>query len=371
LKVLWKTTQSNKPIVRHRPKRFSFRPNIKPRIKIDKRSAGRFRRKLTIFTPLLRIIKSNFQYVLIVFSLLIIGLFFYGIFQTNVFDVKKIRIEGVENVDRERLAEVVGKYKDRNIYSINLSDIEDEVLNSSVYIKNVYARKQLPSTIIIEIKERYPTLVILNFDGVYLIDAENIVTSNPINQSIDFSEDEWYVYHTNSLDNLIIKNRIMANLKEGDPEFDEESFDYENYDVTIKQRIKNEIKQEMDQAIAAHFSSLEQVVNESEYAGLPRVYFYDGGSYNQEDRLVLDQITDVEKVVKYFERLDRYSITKIAWVTKFSLKVETLEGKIFMFGDNRDIDKQIDDLDVILVELSLSGKDFTTINLQSEIIGVK
>lgn len=363
-----KTRKSHK----RRGQRFGFlRKKSKSVARNTVRKKSKFKRRLSFLSPLFTFLNIYKNTILSLFLVILVPVFIYVLTHTSFFKVESIRFEGVQNIEQSKLVEIGQKYKGQNIYSIDLDQLEKDVAESSVYIKSALAKKILPDKVVIRVEERLPNLAILNFDGVYLVDDEDYVTRHTISQTIGFTEDEWRVYNTNDLDIKIIEERLVVNLQEEDEEFDKEEFDYSKYDEKAKIAIQGEIRDEMDQTIEAHFNDLEKQVNESEYASLPRVYFYDRGEYEEGEYIESSHLQVVDKVLGYLNSSELYTVTKTIWSTDFTLVVYTLEEKQFVFGINRDIDTQLEDLEIVMNRLDNEGKDFEYIDLRPDTIIVK
>jgi len=341
-------------------------------VKPVKYRSGKYKRKYSVVFSFAKSVAGFLKYLTIPLTILLFIGTLYLAFRTSYFHIDKITFEGIKEVNTEQLEEVAAKYKEKNIYSVNLTELEREVQNLSVYIKNVYARKILPNKLIVEVDERNPELVIINFSGVYLVDADEFIIAHPMEEAINFTEDEWLVYSTNRLDASIIKDRIIANLKEKGEDFEEDDFDYDvEVNETEKQRIQQEIRGEMNQAIKIHFDSLDAAVSQEDFAGLPRVYFYERGEFEEGIQIEASRLNLTSEAISFLDSYEESSVIRAAWLTPFSLYVYTLEGKEFVFGSNRDPDLQLEDLDIILNELKTQKKGFQRIDVRSDIIRVK
>ncbi|MBN1331579.1 FtsQ-type POTRA domain-containing protein [Candidatus Dojkabacteria bacterium] len=316
------------------------------------------------------------------------------IINTDYFDVKEIHVIGVEKTDQTKFEEIARNYKGKNIYSVDLNKLEKDVSAVSIYIKDVYAKKYLPDRIEITIKERYPSFVILNYDGIYLVDEEYIVTNIPFKQEIGFSQAELDAYTKNDIESDIIKEKIFAKIKAGELELELqgilaetskfktgqaedleeikiEDIDFAKIDQKIKLEELDALKSEINGITAEHFASLEQIVNESEYAGLRRIYFDKNGNYEEGQVVEEGRLVIYDKVDDYFADNEDLTIAKSTWTSDYTLRVDFLEKKTILFASNREIERQLDDLEVVMEELRSSGKDFKRIDLRTETIGVK
>lgn len=362
--------------------------NFRPQASLSNKLSGekgQYKRRYSFIFKFFRLFLRQYK-ILINILLLAAGAgFLYLILQTDYFQVKEIRFEGIEQTERSKLEEIAAKYKGKNIYTLNLDKFEEDVSGLSVYIKEVHAEKYLPSKIVVKVTERYPKVVYVNFNGVLLIDKDNYVVASPINQSINFTDEEWKAYYSQDVNLKIVQERVQVNLEQesvdGEQEQeqveeqeqgeDQEEFDYSKIEDKVKREALDEIKTEMTQIIKAHFTSLNEQINTSEYAGLQRIYLYDDADYKEGDVINDKTLTYTTQVIEHFDRQEELTIKEIIWESRFSLTIHTLEEKIFVFGTNREIDDQLDDLDVVLSELQANHQDYKKIDLRAEIIGVK
>jgi len=89
----------------------------------------------------------------IIFLIIIIFSFIFGLWSVREFDYKGSTLINVKEVELDRyLSEYIGK----NIFSLSLSDVESHLLDSNGYIKEVYIKKILPSKLDIVVNELEP-----------------------------------------------------------------------------------------------------------------------------------------------------------------------------------------------------------------------
>lgn len=309
--------------------------------------------------------------------ILILAGFGYLVVKTPFFKVDQIRFEGVEQIDTNKLQPIADKYKGKNIYTVNLSDVEKDVSNLSVYIESVYAKKELPSKIIVEVNERHPKYVLVNFDGVYLVDEQKYLVAKPISDKIAFDQDEWEAYSSNNPNMKAVKARMKAEFEAQkkdetqSTDSSEEQFDFSKIPTKDKREVLNQIKTEVAEVIKSHFDSLDKKINKSEYAGLQRIYFYENFDYLEGDQIDNKKLDYSFKAVSYLDSRDDLAVSKAAWQSKFSLTIQTVEKKTFVFGVNRDIDTQISDLDTLLKKFELENQKYTKIDTRAELVTVE
>lgn len=383
--IIWKKTKTAE--ISRTKKRGSILPkiNFPFNLNLEKRTKSRLKRRFRFLTSIGNFIlryKRTFGTACIGFLL---ALFFYLLSNTTYFNIKTIEFEGVDQTNIELLEGVASKYKGKNIFTLNLRELESDLDSLSVYIKGVHASKELPDKVIIRLTERYPRYTVINFDGAYLLDSESYVTDMPISRSISFSEEEWKAYYSKANTDLdIVRKRIMVDLdieiegEEKQPvkepkesEEDKEIFSYDEIEEEIKIDTLNEIKNELRQTVASHFAQVDKQINESEYAGLQKIYMVGNSNLKRGETAQTKQIDFSIEVFEYFSIREEFGINRVIWTSKFSLSVELIDNRRVVFGLNKPIKEQLNDFDVSISHLKDNGKSFSRIDLSGERVKIK
>jgi cell division protein FtsQ len=140
-----------------------------------------------------------FKKAVLAISVITISLFFLHLYQTisglEIFKVREIEIKGNYHLSRESLLNMTDIKRD-SILKISLNDLRTKILKSP-WIKDAVAKREIPGTIRIEIKERFPEAIIDYGDSFYLVDGEGVIIervsdrkgySLPVVSGIDLSE---------------------------------------------------------------------------------------------------------------------------------------------------------------------------------------
>jgi len=101
--------------------------------------------------------------------LLIIGIK-YWVYNSDVFLVKNIEINGIHLLDGEKMQKIIAIPPDRKIFDVDLERIKS-CIGINPYIASAALGKRYPSTIKIDITERVPVAYIA-LEKMYLVDAE-------------------------------------------------------------------------------------------------------------------------------------------------------------------------------------------------------
>ena len=88
------------------------------------------------------------------------------------FKVETIRVEGEEKYTEQEVKEAAGVKPGDNLYLVNKAKASDRVFGTLPYVRNVRIYRELPSTLIIEIKESSVAGVIVTRDGDWVLNAE-------------------------------------------------------------------------------------------------------------------------------------------------------------------------------------------------------
>ena len=161
-----------------------------------------------------------------------------------------------------------------------------------------------------------------------MVDNEFVVTNIPIRQEIGFSKKELDAYAKNDFDSEVIKERLFSKLKSGELEIRLQDVLLPNVEIENGEEAKIEdidfakipeeeklkelekLKAEIDAIIAEHFRSLEQQVNESEYAGLKRIYFKKNGDYQEGQNAEVVRLQMYSKIYEYFSSMSPFFLCK-------------------------------------------------------------
>ncbi len=117
---------------------------------------------------------------LLVISVVIIILFFTGpkiynfILNTPYFQIKDIRIEGLQTLSQSQVLDFSGLHLGENIFKINLKKTKSKI-ESCPIVKYVKISRNWPNSILINVKERMPIGLIKRDDQLYGLDEERVI----------------------------------------------------------------------------------------------------------------------------------------------------------------------------------------------------
>lgn len=85
-----------------------------------------------------------------------------------LFKIKTIKIEGLGRYSNDRIIETLGIKEGTNLYAFDVEEKENALVHALPYINGVEIERQLPSTIIVHIKECQPSMYV-NLKGDYYL----------------------------------------------------------------------------------------------------------------------------------------------------------------------------------------------------------
>jgi len=286
------------------------------------------------------------------------------------FNISILNITGCRNIDenfiKSRLERVIGK----NIFFIRSSNLRNEIRGYSPYIKNVKAEKHLPNIVDISIEERKPEIIWLNLSGSYLVDEEGFI----VEVVSDFED-----LKVSEEDIDLLKG--YGNLKEygKDENIDEEDNSSTNNEESEKQSETEEKASEEEDAYKLFeqnklevISRVDQYWNENlknipeEYKKFPFIYSYEQHSYIPLNKLDKN-IVDSSKIVLSIDFVDN-NVKRYIWESEYRFVIYYDLNHKVVFSTKRDFQIQIEDLKILINSLKKDGRNFSYIDLSSDII---
>ena len=130
--------------------------------------------KISFYKKLCR--KKWFKIARPIIIILLIILVIYLLTIFGVFKIKNIEAENelkyVTNIEK-----ITNQYKGVGYFSLNLEKLEEEIQNSSKYVKSVSAEKIFPNKILLKIEEYRPEMYMEYKDVCYTFSQEGLILS--------------------------------------------------------------------------------------------------------------------------------------------------------------------------------------------------
>ncbi|MCD6402587.1 FtsQ-type POTRA domain-containing protein, partial [bacterium] len=139
--------------------------------------------------------KNRFFLSLILAFFLILALSYF-LFFSQAFQVKEIKINGIEKLSEKEILALIQKtlkrkilfFTTKNIFLAPLSEIKKEIFQNFPIVNSVEINKKLPQTLVFKISERKPIAIFCQAEKCFSIDKEGVVFEE--NFSKDFVEIE-------------------------------------------------------------------------------------------------------------------------------------------------------------------------------------
>jgi cell division protein FtsQ len=113
--------------------------------------------------------------------LIALVLFSYGttaglkhlIHETQIFAVEKVEVRNLKYLDSKEILNLAGIEFERPLYHINVDSVVKNILQNK-YVEAVSVSRNIPSTLIIDVRERTPELFLLD-KTIYMVDKKGII----------------------------------------------------------------------------------------------------------------------------------------------------------------------------------------------------
>lgn len=93
----------------------------------------------------------------------------YGFAQSSIFNIRSIEVNGISRISRDEVLALSGFELGEHIYEANLNKART-MIKTNFWVEQVSVERKLPSTILINIKERVPVAAIAMPDALYIVD---------------------------------------------------------------------------------------------------------------------------------------------------------------------------------------------------------
>jgi len=339
--------------------------------KFKKRPFRRFRLKFH-FPQLQLHIYYYRKFIVSIILIFFVTIFVNAVFlylQGDEFKVNEFEVYGVVQLSYDELFTKLKQYENQNIFSINTNEIKENIHSTSIFLKEIYIEKILPNKLTMYVVERFPRIVIINLQGAFLIDQENVVIEI-LSKTEGFNltkEEIELLAGYQSPNSKIIEDKMKSSLTDEE----KKEFDFSKVDELEKQKVYDDLSNELKSKIEEFFLRNAKAVSGTEFANLNRVFLYDNTNYEIGTKVKSKFTRLPADIAAYFRQREEYTIEKMLWYDNFTLVVNTLEGKSFIFSDRRDTRLQTEDLDYMLNYLKLENKVFHSIDVTSSVISVK
>ncbi len=281
------------------------------------------------------------KYVLILLTLLFLILAgIYLLNRSDLLSIKKVSISGNLTIPTNDLLAKLDKFKDKKIYTITASTIKKELQDSFKEVKEVFVYKTLPDSVVVEIVEDTPKLIVVNFAGIHLLDTNSIKIGSINYTELKLLDSEKSIYDEKGDFNAdYVQEKYLSKLSE------EERFDVDWAKVSDddKKAALEELKAEVKSKLDSYLNSASDAISQSAYKDLPIMYQYDFEGTNFKK-------TDFDFTLNVLEALKNRQLKfiKNIWISKYTLQISLDNNKTILFSIKRELTEQFKDLDSIV-----------------------
>lgn len=309
---------------------------------------------------------KRYKFFSIIFLLVIIGLTLY-LFQyfllSSKFKIKNVQIDGLSIVNEEQVFEKIGVIKGKNFFFVRPLTIEKKIYDVSNYIKFVKVEKQLPDKVKINIIEKKQQLLLINLSGAFVIDEDGkVVEIYKEFNGLPLTESDKY-----ALMGYLFVGK--SEQKEGDAKTDliESNEEKQKEKISIEERIElqKKEKQEVITRIEKYWNE-NLPLSDNIFQKTSAVFSIEEKGYKINENIDPNILTMSKKIQDI--ELESKEIYKFVWESRYRFVIYLLYGKKIIFSTKRDINEQIKDLNILLKDFRLKGKQFKEIDVSSEVL---
>lgn len=111
-------------------------------------------------------------------SLFLVFIFFVYLFlYSPVFSIQEIEVNRLDYIDSREIKKDFAHLIGGNFFLTDLTDVREDVIKNHVFISRIYTEKLFPSTILVNIVEKVPFIIVNTGSECYLLDKEGYVLS--------------------------------------------------------------------------------------------------------------------------------------------------------------------------------------------------
>jgi hypothetical protein len=281
----------------------------------------------------------------------------------NLFAVKEVSVNGTYRIDKTKVDQVVGEYVGKNILKISKNDVESKVKSNFSEVRNVYISKELNGKLNIEIVESSPVVVLINVNGITLLNNRALAVGTMEYPKFTYTETELKLANDQiSLDDKIIQERF-----EKSQEGIELKILWKDASQEAKKAMLEELKNEVKNKVNLYFNEAKNKLKTSQFADLT---FISDTSPNADTSSFLTE-ESIIFALKISESLTKISIgiDNIGYLKGDTFSIATVHGKTLLFYPRRDVADQLRDLNILILNGIYNNR--SVIDLRGEKISVQ
>lgn len=312
--------------------------NSKNEIKVhpsakERRRQGSFGYKIIKFVKNFLNKKAFFVVVLILIIYLLVG----NLSANFESKIKSIEINGNSRIRSEDLENFFKDYKEFGIITFNATKVKNEILKTFQEVRDVNIVKEYPDRIIVEIVEKNPTIVFFDFDSIELFDSDGSVVGKLEPKKIMISKEDAEIYQNGGDPNANYVRLRMQSETVGAFVWDKVT----NEDrVNTLKKINEEIRVKVD----TYINETTTFIKNGIYGDLVIVYYVGFEDKVFSNERTIGFLVNLREILKN----EKIELLRSSILNIFDLKIESNQGKSFLFSIRRSLDDQINDLRSVL-----------------------
>lgn len=114
---------------------------------------------------------TSFLYISILLILSVVGVSFF--FQSSYFNIDAVQIEGLKEIPLNEVERLTTDVTGQNLIMLDQKQLEQKVLLHPL-VESVEFKRQLPSRLVVQVKERTPVALVVVSPGVVEVDSKGI-----------------------------------------------------------------------------------------------------------------------------------------------------------------------------------------------------
>jgi len=294
------------------------------------------------------------KYIFIAIGLVILAGLVVLFNNDQLFKVTDIQIIGTTRVDPKEVLGLLEDIKGKNILKIRTVDIEKTIKDKYSEVLSVYVSKDISGVIKLDIVESTPVVIVISRESITLLNNRAMVVGSLDPPKLELSETE----NLALLGKLTTESLVVKKRFEDDPVNKENSNLWSKAPPEEKQKYVDLFKSEAQQKLDGYYTLAKDVVAQSIYSDLVRIFDRDG---------LKDEIDNksIEFVLKIQELILKIplGINGIEYKSGDTFIFITDTGKQLYFFPRRSYLDQIRDLNVLITSgeyNNLSIIDFRT-----------
>lgn len=287
--------------------------------------------------------------------------------ENETFLLKEIQIVGNQEIQDLAILSKLTDVEGKSMFAFNTADLEYRLRTEFPYIKEVYIRKLLPSTLFVEIEERYPLFSYVNLTGAYQIDSEGVVLS------VIFSDAGYKLLNyeeillvTGGSPNADFVKTYFENKQEDLDESEQRSWD----ELSSEERsgVLEEMRNQLNSKVEMRLQ--ENKVRNLAFSdsSLPVVEDVKIGEYEVSSSFDTTKLNICKSVINYLTKLSQ-PWGRLYWESEFTFHAELTSGTVILFTGTKDIKRQLLGLESIRVTPNF--RNAKIVDLRSELISIK